>query len=166
MKVRKVQKLAPHLKDKKTFVIYIKSLNEALKHGLKLKKVHRVNRFEQSHWMRPYIILNTKLRIDAKNVSEKDLISVFRETTENIRNHKDMKLVANREKYAKYAMKPNFKDGYPFSKDLLTLEIGKTKIKMNKGVYHGQTLFDLSKTPTCEFYYDLRYDYIEPVYGR
>ena len=44
--------------------------------------------------MRPYIILNTKLRIDAKNVSEKDLISVFRETTENIRNHKDMKLAS------------------------------------------------------------------------
>ena len=37
MKVRKVQKLAPHLKEKKTYVIYIKSLNEALKHGLKLR---------------------------------------------------------------------------------------------------------------------------------
>ena len=51
--------------------------------------------------------------------------SVFGKTMENIRNHKDMKLVTSREKYAKYVMNPNFKDGHPFSKELFTVEMGK-----------------------------------------
>ena len=47
---------------------------------------------------------------------------------ENIRNHKDMKLVASDKKYLRYVMKPNFKDGHPFSKHLFTMTIGKTEI--------------------------------------
>ena len=58
--------------------------------------------------------------------------SVFGKTMENIRNHKDMKLVTSDKKYLKYGMKPNFKDGHPFSKHLLAAEMGKTKIKVNQ----------------------------------
>ena len=63
----------------------------------------------------PYILLNTRLRTAAKN--EKKLMnnSIFGKTMENIRNHKDMKLVTSEQKYQKYVMKLNFKDGYPFS---------------------------------------------------
>ena len=50
----------------------------------------------------------------------------------NIRNHKDIKLKASREKYAKYVMKPIFRDRYPFSKELFAIEMGKTEIKMKK----------------------------------
>ena len=106
--------------DKKGYVARIKILNQALKHSLKLKKVHRVIEF-------PYIKLNTRLRTAGKNEFEKDFFklmnsSVFVKTMENIRNHKDKKLVVNREKYAKYVMKPNFKDGHSFSKYLLAVE--------------------------------------------
>ena len=55
----------------------------------------------------------------------------------NIRNHKDMKLVTNEQKYQKYVMKPNFKDGYPFSKELFAVELGKTNITTNNPVYLG-----------------------------
>ena len=67
--------------------------------------------------------------------------SVFGKTMENIRNHNDMKHVTSLEKYAKYVMKPNFKDGYPFSRELLAVEMGKTEIKMNKPVYLRQAIF-------------------------
>ena len=50
MKIGKVQKLVPNLKNKKTYVVHMKNLDPALKHGLRLKKVHRVIRFEQSYW--------------------------------------------------------------------------------------------------------------------
>ena len=48
--------------------------------------------------------------------------SVFRKTMENIRNHKDMKLVKRKKKYQAYVMKPNLKDGHPFSKHLFAME--------------------------------------------
>ena len=57
-----------------------------------------------------------------------------------------MKLMASQEKYPKYVMKPNFKDGYPFLKEFFAVEIGKTEIKMIKPVYLGQAILDLSKT--------------------
>ena len=63
--------------------------------------------------------------------------SVFGKTMENITNHKDMNLVTNEQKYQKYVMKPNFKDGYPFSKELFAVELGKTNITTNNPVYLG-----------------------------
>ena len=87
--------------------------------------------------------------------------SVFGKTMENIRNHKDMKLATSDKKYLKYVMKPNFKDGHPFSKHLFAVEMGKTEITMNKPVYLGQEILDLSKTLMYEFHYD----YMRPKYG-
>ena len=140
-------------------MVQIKTLNQALRHGLKLKEVHRVIEFRQSKWMKAYIMLNTRLRKDAKNEFEKDFFklmnnSVFGKTMENIRNHKDMKLVTIEQKYQKYVMKPNFKNAYPFSKELFAVEMGKTEITMRKPVYLGQAISDLSKTLMYGFHYD------------
>ena len=79
-------------------MVHIKALDQAFAHGLKLKKVHRVIELGQSKWMKAYIMLNTRLRKDAKNEFEKDFFkllnkSVLGKTMENIRSHKDMKLV-------------------------------------------------------------------------
>ena len=93
MKIEREEKLVPNLKRKKGYVVHMKALDQALKHGLKLKKVHRVIEFQQSKWMKAYIMLNTRLRKDAKNEFEKDFFklmnnSVFGKMMENIRNHK------------------------------------------------------------------------------
>ena len=156
MKIRRGEKVVPNLKDKKGYVVHIKPLDQALKHGLKLKKVHRVIEFQQSKWMKVYIMLNTRLRKDAKNEFEKDFFklmnnSVLGKTMENIRNHKDMKLVTSLKKYLKYVMKPNFKDGHPFYTHLFAVEMGKTEITMNKHVYLGQAILDLSKPLRMSF---------------
>ena len=71
IKIGRVEKLVPNLRDKKEYVVLIKKLNQALKHGLKLEKVHRVIEFQHSNWMKLYIKLNTRLRTAAKNESEK-----------------------------------------------------------------------------------------------
>ena len=65
------------------------------------------------------------------------------------------------QKYLKYVMKPNFKDGHLFSKELFAVETGKTEITMNKPMYLGQVILDLSKTVIYEF----PYDYMRPKYG-
>ena len=166
MKIGKVEKLVPNLNKKKKYVVHIKALDQALKHGLVLKKVHRAIKFEQSAWLEPYIMKNTRLRTAAKNEFEKDFFklmnnSVFGKTMENIRNHRDMKLVTNEQKYKKYVMKPNFKDSVQFSENLIGVELGKTEVMMNKPVYLGQAILDLSKTVMYEFHYD----YVKPKYG-
>ena len=88
MKIGSDEILEPHLNNNNGYVVHIKKLNQALKHGLKLKKVYRAIEFEHSNWMKPYIMLNTKLRIAAKNEFEKDFFkllinSVFGRTMEN-----------------------------------------------------------------------------------
>ena len=166
MKIGREEKLVPNLKNKNGYVVHIKALDQALKHGLKLKKVHRVIEFRQSKWMKAYIMLNTRLRKDSNNEFEKDFFklmnnSVFGKTMENIRNHKDMKLVTSDKKYLKYVMKPNFKGCQPFSKHLFAAEMGKIEITINKPVYLEQAILDLNKTLIYEFHYN----YIRPKYG-
>ena len=87
--------------------------------------------------------------------------SVFGKTMENIRKHMDIKLATNRESYHKTVMKPNFKSDIFFSENLMGFEIGKIKIVMNKPVYLGQTILDLSKSVTYKFHYD----YMLPKYS-
>ena len=161
-----VEKLIPNLYDKKKYIIHIRALKQAIDHGLIFEKIHRCIRFRQSAWMKEYIDFNTRLRTAAKNDFEKDFYklmnnSVFGKTMENIRNHRDIKLVNNKEKYLKTVMKPNFKSGTLLGPDLMGCEMGKIKVVMNKPVYLGQATLDLSKIIMYEFHYD----YMIPKYG-
>ena len=80
---------------------------------------------------------------------------------ENIRKHKDIKLITNGKAYLRNIMKPNFKSGVLFGKNLMGCEMGKIKVVMNKPVYLGQAILDLSKTVMYKFHYD----YMKPKYG-
>ena len=72
MKIDKCKKLVCNLRNKKNYVVHIKSLKQALNHGLKFKKVHRIIEFNQEEWLKPYIDRNTELRKVASNDFEKD----------------------------------------------------------------------------------------------
>ena len=90
MEINKCKKLICNPFNKKKYVIHVNLLKQALNHGLKLKKIHRVIEFTQKEWLKPYIDMNTELRKAAKNDFEKDLFklmnnSVFGKTMENIR---------------------------------------------------------------------------------
>ena len=103
MKIDKCKKLVCNLRDKKKYVVHIKSLKQALNHGLKLKKVHRIIEFNQKAWLKPYIDMNTELRKLAENDFEKDLFKlmnneVFGKAMENIRKHRNIKLVTKDKK--------------------------------------------------------------------
>ena len=166
MKVNGVEKLIPNMCDKNKYIIHIRALKQAIDHGLVLKKIHRFIRFRQSPWMKEYIDFNTRLRTAAKNDFEKDFYklmnnSVFGKTMENIRRHRNIKLVNNKEEYLKTVMKPNFKSGTLLGDDLMGCEMGKVKVVINKPVYLGQAILDLSKIIMYEFHYD----YMLPKYG-
>ena len=76
-KVNKVKKLICNIEDKEKYVMYIKVLKQALNHGLVLRKVHRVIKFHQKDWLKPYINMNTELRKKAKNDFEKDFFKLM-----------------------------------------------------------------------------------------
>ena len=109
-----MEKLIPNLRDKEKYVIHYKNLKQYLSLGLKLKRIHRGIKFEESKWLKPYIDMNTKLRAKANNEFEKEFFklmnnSVFGKTMENIRNRRNIKLISNRDMAKKYTAKPNFK---------------------------------------------------------
>ena len=164
-KLEKVEKLVCSIEDKEKYVIHIRALKQALNHGLILKDVHRVIKFNQEAWLKPYIDMNTKLRKEAKSEFEKDFFklmnnSVFGKTIENVRKHRDVKLVTIEDKIIKLVSETNYHTRKHFSKNLLATEMKATKVKMNKPVYLGTSILDISKTLMYEFWYD----YIKPSY--
>ena len=161
-----VEKLVPNLRDRKNYVIHIQALNQALQHGLRLDRIHRAIEFNQSPWLKTYIDLNTQLRTAATNDFEKGFFklmknSVFGKMMENIRKHRNIKLVTTEEKYLHTVMCPKFKSGVLFGENLMGCEMGKIKAVMNKPVYLGQAILDLSKIVMYEFHYD----YMIPKYS-
>ena len=109
--------------------------------------------------------MNTKLRTNAKNEFEKNFFklmnnSVFGKTMENVRNHRDIKLVTTDEKRNKLVSEPNYHTTKHFSENLLAIEMKKIKATMNKPVYLGMSILDISKTRM----YELWHDYIKPKY--
>ena len=87
--------------------------------------------------------------------------SVFGKMMENIRKHRDINLMTNEEVYLKRVMKPNFKLGIIFSKNLMGCEMRKIRVIVNKPVYLGQAILDLSKIVMYKFHYN----YMELKYG-
>ena len=154
------------LHNKKKYVIHIKSLKQALNHRLKLKRVHRFIEFIQKSWLKPYIDMNTELRKLAKDDFEKDFFklmnnAVFGKAMENIRKHRDIKLVTTDKKRNKLVSERNYHTINYISEDLSIIEMNKTKVKMNKPIYLGLSILDISKILMYEFWYD----YMKPTYG-
>ena len=86
--------------------------------------------------------------------------SVFGKTMKNVRNHRDIKIVTTDKRRSILASKPNYHSTKYVSKDLLIMEMKKVEVKMNKPIYLGQAVLDISKTLMFEFWYD----YIKPKY--
>ena len=150
MVINNTKKLVCNLNDKKDYIVHSNVLKQALDHGLKLRKVHRIIEFEQKAWLKEYIDVNTELRKKATNDSEKDFFklmnnAVFGKTMENVRKHRDIKLVKT---------EPNFHTMKLIYNNLAIIEMRKVKVKMNKPIYLGLSILDICKITMYEFWYD------------
>ncbi|XP_030767535.1 uncharacterized protein LOC115891247 [Sitophilus oryzae] len=168
----KVSKLIPNFNSKVRYVIHYQNLQQALNHGLKLAKIHRILSFNQSPWLKTYIDLNTAKRNNAENKFEKDFFklmnnAVFGKTMENVEKRVNIKLVTHWENIGRklgaeaYISKPHFKDLTIFSENLVAIHMAKQKIVYNKPIYVGFSILEISKT----IMYDFLYSYIKPKYG-
>ena len=110
--------------------------------------------------------MKTELSKKAKDKFEKDFFklmnnSIFEKTMENVRKHRDIKLVTTDQKRNKLVSEANYHTTKRFSGNLLAIEMKKTKVKMNKPIYLGMSILDISKTLMYKFWYD----YFKPKYG-
>ena len=150
LEINKVEKLIPNLNNKTSYVLHYENLKLYESLGMKVTKIHRGIKFEESPWLKLYIDMNTSLRAEAKNEFEKDFFklmnnSVFGKTMENIRK-RDIKLVSNKKnKLKKLAAKPNFEHCKIFDENLRAIHMKKTCIVYDKPVYLRICILDLSK---------------------
>ena len=154
----KVEKLTQNLRNKTAMVLHGKNLQLYLSLGMKLKLIRRGLKFKEKDFMKCYIDKNTSLRSQAKNDFEKELFklmnnSVFGKTMENVRKRVSIELVKDAERAAKLVNQPNFEDLKIFDEFLIAIKMKKTKVWMNKPVYVGMSILDLSKTLMFDFHY-------------
>ena len=166
VKVGNVEKLIPNLNNKKKYTLHCENLKLYEKLGLKITKIHKGVKFYEEDFMKQYIELNTKLRTKGKNDFEKDFFklmnnSIFGKTMENVTNRVDIQLVSREEKSVKLFSKTNFDKRTIFSEDLIAVHMHKKKVVLNKPIYLGMSILDLSKT----LMYDFHYNYIKKKYG-
>ena len=159
-------KLVPNLYNKIKYVIHYVNLKQYMRLGVRLLRIHRGIEFHQSYWLKKYISLNTEKRKQARNAFEKDFFkllnnSIFGKTMENVRGRTNLELVNEERRLKRITAKPNFNRVHIFNEDLIAAHCLSTKIELNKPIYVGFAILDLSKT----LMYDFHYGYIKTKYG-
>src|SRR5271163_4088743 len=163
----KVHKLIQNLNNKKHYVIHERTLKQAVDAGLILTNIYRVLQFNQSPWMKPYIDFNTAKRKEAKNDFEKDFFklmnnSVYGKTMENVRNRQNIKLITEEKMLMKYLSKPGLINRKIFNENLVAVNMIREKLLLNKPIYVGFSILELSKN----LMYDFHYGFIKKKYGK
>ena len=169
VKVNGTRKLIPHLGGRKNYVVHHEALRQLVKYGLRITRIHRGIKFRESNFLSRYIASNTRSRTAAKNEFEKDFYklannSVFGKTMENVRERSKIRIVNGLEpdKLLAYIARPNYKGAFQFEEsNLVSVNMGESTVMLNKPIYLGQSILDLSKT----LMYDFHYDYVKPKYG-
>lgn len=168
----KQNKLIPDLNNKYNYIIYYKNLEQCLKHGLKLKKIHKVLKFRQSPWLKKYIELNNLHRTNAKSTFEKNFFkllnnAVYGKTMENVDKRRNVKIVNFWENKGKrlgaraLIAKPEFNSYSIFTENMIAVELNKNRCYYNKPIFLGFCILELSKWKM----YDFHYDYMLPKYN-
>ena len=147
--------------DREKYVIHGQLLQYYLKQGLQLTKIHRAMSFYQSAFFEPYISYNSAKRQQATNSFEKDYYklknnALFGKTMENVRKRSNFRLCNTEEKLTTYASRPEFLYSVIFTEDLVGVKMVKEQIYLEKPVYIGQAVLELSKLEM----YELRYTHL------
>ena len=153
-----VKQLIPNLGNKTNYVVHCRNLQLYLSLEMRSTKIHRVLKFKQSDWMKKYIDFNTKKRMNAANDFEKDfklmISSVYGETMENLQKRINVRLVNKAEDFLKYTSKPTYITHKVFDKDHAAIYEIKPVLTLNKPIYVGFTVPDLSKWKMYDFHYN------------
>ena len=162
-------KLCLTLEDKFNYGIHIANLKYYISKGLFLKKIHWMIEFKQEPWIKSYIDLNTEKRREAsikKNKFEEDFYklmsnSVYGKTMENIRKRQNIKLCNSGKQVSKLITKPTYKHRTVIDENMVLVHMLSNKLKLDKPIYVGWAILELSKLEMYKFWYDI----IKPYFG-
>lgn len=162
----KLTKLIPNFYDKSKYVVHYRNLKFYLAHGIILKKINRILKFDQSTWLEPYIRFNTEKRKMAKSAEEKNNFkflnnAIYGRMMMNLRKHQNIRLLTRAKSAKKMIARPNF-DGFKIvNEDITMVKLRKLNIHWTKPTYVGFCILDLSKLHM----YDFHYEKIIPTFG-
>lgn len=170
------EKLVGTLHDKTRYVIHERNLKFAIKHGVVLEKIHRVLRFRQKPFLKPYMQLNSKLRQRATSLFEKTLYKnlnniIFGEfprsessqsdatffsgkCLQNDRKHVNLTLATSWKKAKRLIAKPHFHRSVIIDENLVAIIMKKTSVTLQRPVYVGFAVLELAKLQMYTFHYE------------
>ena len=156
----KTTKLCGTFEPKKNYVVHERALEYYIQKGLQVTKIHKVLRFRQEAWLKPYIEKNSALRAKSVNDFESDFYklmnnAVFGKTLESPRNRCTMRLFEDSEKFKRYASQPQFVTAKRLGERYLMANSMRTQMVCNKVPAVGVTILDLAKLHMAKWHYDV-----------
>ena len=161
------KKLCQTLKDKTSYVLHWRNLKLYMELGMRVTALRRVMRFKESAWMAPYIMQNTELRKQATSTFHKDLFkllnnSIFGKSMQNNRKQRQVELLTTEERAQKVVAKPHLKAWEALDESLVLAELKKPVVKLDRPIYVGFSVLELSKVHMYRFHYQV----MRPLYRR
>ena len=126
--------------NKNNYVIHYRNLQQCLELGMKLEKIHRVLKFKQKDWMKPYIDFNTHTKKEATNEADKNHFkllnnAVYGKTMENMRKRIKIRVVKNAKDFIKHASRPTCVNWKVFENNPAAIYEKKISLTLNKPIY-------------------------------
>ena len=164
----KSKKLCLTLFDKNNYVTHYRNLKFYLQQGVIIKRINNVLKFDQSPWLKPYIMLNTQLRQNATSKFEENFAklmnnSVYGKTVENTRKYVHTKLATNQQDVDKILKSPLVSKWKIYHEDLACFQLFQNSVVLNKPRYVGLTVLELSKLLMYDFHYNYFLEKFEDV---
>ena len=163
------KKLICGCSDKKNYLVHYRMLKFYVRHGMIVDKVHNIISFRQSRWLEKYINFNTQKRNKAVNDFEKDFYKLlnnafYGKTMENVRNRLKIKFVKknNYREIIKQQSKLTFNGIHKSYENCDSYTFKQNEVLMDKPIYLGFSVLELSKLLMYETYYDK----LQPYFGQ
>ena len=159
IKVGDVKKFVPNLDNKTNYVLHYRNLQFYLSLGMKLAKIHKVLRLKQSDWMKKYIYFNTEKRTNTANSFEQNFFqlminSVYGKTMENLRKRINVRLENKKKIFQNTPADQLILLIKVFDKNYAVIHEIKPVLMLNKPIYVGFTVLELSKWLMYDFHYN------------
>ena len=145
--------------SKNNYMICYRNLQQCLEIGMILKKIHRILKCKQKDWIKPYIDFNTERRKEATNESDKNHFkllnnAVYGKTMENMRKRIKIRIVKNSQDFIKYTSRPTCVNWKVFENNLAAIHEKKISLTLNKPIYVGFTVLEISQWEMYNFHYN------------